>query len=199
MRRCFASASCVSRNSLVLSAWASRSFEFWSMYRRGQSLRHLPSLFGVVADVAHAKRVDVYPHRARVDVTTHRLDDILHDPPRSLGLVQIHLLDDPFQPGAAENLIGERRKPLLDRLVHRRLYVVVRHLLRDDHDQRLGAISFRGISGEERCEGHSERERDENQPATPGDHADDLVERIFSDGHWRLSLLSICRAADRRP
>ena len=30
---------------------------------------------------------------------------------------------------------------------------------------------------------HAERERDENQPATPGDHADDLVERIFSDGH----------------
>ena len=81
-------------------------------------------------------------------------------------------------------------KPLFDRLAYRRLDVVVGHLLRNHDDQRLGAIAFGSIAREERCDRHAERERDENEPSTLGDHAGDLAERIFSDGHPVLSLLS---------
>ena len=73
----------------------------------GQSLSHLSCRFGVVADIAHPKRVDRLADRARDDVITHHLHDIFHDLPRSLGFVQIQLLDNPFQPGATENLIGD--------------------------------------------------------------------------------------------
>ena len=53
----------------------------------------------------------------------------------------------------------------------------------DHQDQRVRTITFRGIPGEERCRGHAQRERDENEPATPGDEAQDLVERIRSGQH----------------
>ena len=75
-----------------------------------------------------------------LDFVPHPLDDVFHDRGATLVGVEVEILDDPFEPRAAEDLLGDRLQPILDARGHRRAHVALRHALRHDQDQGLGVI-----------------------------------------------------------
>ena len=72
------------------------------------------------------------------DFLPHPLDDVFHDRGAALVGVEIEILNDPFEPRAAQDLLRDRLQPILDARGHRRAHVALGHALRDHQDQRLG-------------------------------------------------------------
>ena len=54
-------------------------------------------------------------------------------------------------------------------LRHRRRDVILGHLLRNHQQQRLGAVTLRCVTRENRCRGESQRKRDQDEPAPLSD------------------------------
>jgi hypothetical protein len=108
--------------------------------QRRQALGHLLRRLRIVADVADAEGRVAFGDRRDVDVAPHPLHDVLHHFRPAQALVEPEVGDDALEPRAAQNLLVDRRQPLLDRRRHRRLHVRVGHALRHDHDQRFRPV-----------------------------------------------------------
>ena len=132
---------------------------------------------GSVAGVADAerRRRSVSPvrraRRLHGDVARpHPIDDVLHDRGLALLGIQVELANDLLQPRAVQDLLVERRQPILEPGADGRLDVVLGNLLRHDQHQRLGAIAIGQTARDDRGRRGDDQQRHHERPlAAPED------------------------------
>ena len=71
------------------------------------------------------------------------LDDVLHDPHAALLLVQVEVLDDALEARAAEDLLLDRRQPVVELGRDLRADEALGHPRRNHQNQRLGLVKVR--------------------------------------------------------
>ena len=114
-------------------------FEILIDEERREPLADLHRPARVVRHVTHPEPIAFDDLNVDV-VRPHSLDDVLHDASAAEVLIQVKVLNDALQPRAAENLLADRLKPILDPGRHRRSHVTLGHALWHQHNEGLGFV-----------------------------------------------------------
>ena len=126
-----------------------------------------PWIAAAVADAKRRGRTLPLTGAGRLDADVlhpHAFDHVFHQLRLAFLGIEVELADDLFEPRAAQDLLVEGGQAVLEPHFHRWLHVVLGNLLRDHHDERLGAKPVRQPPCHHDGRHRNDDERHQDQP-----------------------------------